>query len=76
MMINVQGIIRHNVKVMNLLLSLESPFTSRHVDLIPGQLTKFANSGIITKLGYKNSIIQYELSDYQRKIINEALIKL
>lgn len=76
MIINIQGIIRHNVEIMKLLLSLEPPFTSRHIDLTPGQLKRFANSGIITKLGYRNSIIQYELSDYQRKIINEALIKL
>lgn len=76
MMINVQGIIRHNVEVMKLLLLLEPPFTSRHADLTSGQLKRFANSGIITKLGYRDSIIQYELSDYQKKIITGALIKL
>lgn len=76
MMINVQNIIRHNIEVMELLLSLEPPFTSRHIDLTPGQLKRFANSGIITRLGYRNSIIQYELSNHQRKIINAVLIKL
>ncbi|NOR85296.1 hypothetical protein GQ473_04200 [archaeon] len=76
MMINIQNIIRHNVEVMELLLSLEPPFTSRHIDLTSGQLKRFANSGIITRLGYRNSIIQYELSNHQRKIINAVLIKL
>ena len=76
-MINIHAIISHNVETMELLLSLESPFTSKHPELTFGELQKFANSGIITKLGSNaKSIVQYNISDHQRKIINEVLTKL
>ena len=76
MMINIKGIIRHNIELMEIILSTESPFTSRIPGLTSGKLKRFANVGIITKLGYDGSIVKYKLTNHQRIIINEVLNKL
>lgn len=73
MAVNTLTIIRKYEKDMIIICNASEVFTSRSINVSRGHLTRFANRGLITKLGFKHSVIHYTLSNVQKNSIQEKL---
>lgn len=73
MAVNTLTVIRKYENDMIEICNAPEVFTSRSINVLSGHLTRFSNRGLITKIGFKHSVVHYKLSSVQKQLIQEKL---